>query len=172
MTDKTKWSYLAGLFDGEGSITICRRSGFDKRVGRSYPAFIFTIQITNTNLTLMKWLITNFGGVYYSANATRPEHWKPSYQWRVKGRKNEEQMLLSVLPYLVIKREQALLGLEYVRMLDVKDPVKREELMLRLRELNRRGKSVETNTLGSEMEKIESVLVGDDESAPVVTQAA
>jgi len=160
------WSYLAGLFDGEGCISICPRK--DKHGDN---AFIFCIQITNTNTTLMKWLIEHFGGVYYSQDGkSRKPNWKPSYRWRVKGRANEEEFLLGVLPYLVIKKEQAKLALEFVRMWQEKNPARRLEISNRMCELNRRGVSVETNTLDSEKEKIESVLTSNCESEFAVTQ--
>jgi len=162
------WSYLAGLFDGEGCISICpRRDKYNDN------AFIFCIQITNTNTTLMKWLVEHFGGVYYSQDGkSRKSNWKPSYRWRVKGRRNEEEFLLGVLPYLVVKREQALLALEFVRMWQEKDPTRRNEIMTKMRELNHRGKSVETNTSDSEEEKIESVLVSDNKSDLAVMQVS
>jgi hypothetical protein len=160
------WSYLAGLFDGEGCISICERK--DKQGDN---AFIFCIQITNTNTTLMKWLVQHFGGVYYPQDGkSRNPKWKPSFRWRVKGRKNEEEFLLGVLPYLVIKREQAILALEFVRMWQEKNPIRRLEIAQRMRELNHRGVSVETNTLDSDLEKIESGLIGNNESELVVTQ--
>jgi hypothetical protein len=163
------WSYLAGLFDGEGCISICERKD-----AKGDNAFIFCIQITNTNTDLMKWLVSHFGGVYYSQDGkSRKANWKPSYRWRVKGRKNEEEFLLGVLPYLVVKREQALLALEFVRLFQVKDTTRRLEIATKMRELNRRGISVTTNTLDSEQsEKIESELIGDNESAPTVTLVA
>jgi hypothetical protein len=162
------WSYLAGLFDGEGCISICKRKD---KFGDN--AFIFCIQITNTNTMLMKWLVEHFGGVYYSQDGkSRNPKWKPSFRWRVKGRKNEEEFLLGVLPYLVIKRKQALLALEFVRMWQEKNPARRLAIAQRMCELNHHGKSVETNTLDSDLEKIESVLVGNDESALAVTQEA
>jgi hypothetical protein len=158
------WSYVAGLFDGEGCISICNRK--DKHED---TAFIFCIQITNTNTTLMKWLVEHFGGVYYSQDGkSRNPKWKPSFRWRVKGRKNEEEFLLGILPYLVIKREQALLALEFVRMWQEKNPTRRLEIAQKMRELNHRGVSVETNTLDSNSEKIESVLVSNHENASLV----
>lgn len=162
------WSYLAGLFDGEGCISICTNN---THTGTGY---VFCIQITNTNQKLMKWLIEHFGGVYYSQDGTsRPAHWKPSFRWRVKGRKNEEEFLLGVLPYLVVKREQALLALEFVRGWYERDPAWRNEIATKMKILNRRGISLETNTLDAEdSAKIESVLTGDCECALPVTADA
>lgn len=163
------WSYLAGIVDGEGSIGISCSQREDR--GCSYKQYELFISIRNTDVRLMKWLIEHFGGVYY-ANPVE-KGWKPSWHWRPKGHKNKELLLLGLLPYLVLKRDQALLGLEYLRLGATNCPSKRHALCLRTRELNRRGESVETNTLDSgNSEKIESGLTGDSESAPDVNQVA
>lgn len=179
--DKTKWSYLAAMIDGEGCISIARRvsdhkvrNEYKSRVknstGRVMP-YSFRVAVDNTSLTLMKWLIFNFGGVYYTKNMAVANH-KTSYNWRPKGRANIEAVLLGILPYLVIKQEQAEIGLEYVRMNGEKNPDKREELYSRMRDLNRKGTAVTTNTptfLAVNAEgMIESDLTGDCERAPVV----
>jgi len=159
------WSYLAGIVDGEGNISITQNT---RKNGWNQFQFLFSIK--NTDLRLMQWLVENFGGVYYnqpSSNLT----WKLSYSWRPKGRKNKEEILLGILPYLLLKKEQALLALEYVRLDPHVQSPRRREIAKRCTELNQRGKSVETNTLNSEpSEMIESDLIGDNKCAPVVTQ--
>jgi len=170
-----KWSYLAGIFDGEGTVYIGLMT--DKR--RTF----LKVGITNTDLTLMKWLIANFGGAYRSEAR---ENYRLIYRWGPKGKKNRENFLLGVLPYLIVKREQALLALEFDRM-NCSDPEKRDGIRLRIQALNR--DSVETNTQDnlpnchvhicgpsypSNLKdlKIESELTGDRKSDPVVTQEA
>jgi hypothetical protein len=152
-----KWSYLAGIFDGEGTIYIGLMT--DKR--RTF----LKIGITNTDLNLMKWLIENFGGSYRS-EARR--NYRLIYRWGPKGKNNREKFLLGVLPYLIIKREQALLALEFDRM-NCSDPEKRDKIRLKIQALNRG--SVETNTqdCSPTEQKIESELTGDRKSAPAVT---
>lgn len=158
MNDKINWSYLAGIFDGEGTIYIGLMS--DKR--RTF----LKVGITNTHLGLMKWLVKNFGGAYLSEQR---QSYRLLYRWSPKGKKNREIFLLGVLPYLIVKREQALLALEFDR-LNESNPEKRDKLRLRIQALNRG--SVETNTQDRSFSepKIESELVGDGQSAPVVTQ--
>ena len=165
MSEQTNWSYLAGLLDGEGHISLLKN-----RPHRQAEGFVLTLEIgiTNRSLPLMKWLIQKFGGVYYHRSSDNP-NWADRYDWSPKGRKNREELLLGILPYLLIKREQALVALEFLRI-DGKDPEKRLALVNRLTELNRRGKSVTTNTQEISQEvKIESELVGDHESDPMVT---
>jgi hypothetical protein len=169
--DKLKWSYLAGIVDGEGCVSLSAYHRTDNLDGQWRYSFAFSI--VNTDLKLMKWLISNFGGVYYTKGNGGNSNWKMSYLWRPKGRRNTEQLLLALLPYLVVKREQALLGLEWVRLDGENNPQKRLAMVEKMRLLNQRGPSVETNTLDSgQPEKIESNLIGNNECALAVTQDA
>lgn len=129
------------------------------------------IHLTTTCLKSAKWLVATFGGVYYATSHSNP-NWKDFYRWVPKGKANKEELLLSMLPYLIIKRDIALVALEFLR-LDGQCPEERKRLCAKARLLTRRGKSLETNTLGSEQsEKIESDLMGDHESAFAVMQIA
>jgi hypothetical protein len=171
--DKTKWSYLAGMVDGEGCIGMWRtkaRAHDFATSGKTYGSFNLRIQIYNTSEELMKWLVANFGGVYHSRVLASVKH-KNSYNWRPKGEANTKKMLLGMLPYLVIKREQAKLALEYIA-LPRNSPKEREPLYQRIRQLNQKGKSVTTNTLNcsDSEQKIESDLAGDRESDLAVMQ--
>jgi hypothetical protein len=118
----------------------------------------------------MKWLISNFGGVYHCKVEATDKH-KAAYEWRPKGENNTKRTLLAVLPYLVIKREQAILALKYID-LPRNCPKEREPLYQRMRELNHKGPSTVTTNTSSASDpsevKIESDLIGDYESAPHV----
>ena len=172
-TDKMKWSFLAGIFDGEGTLSCWRtkpRAHDYKESGKTYDSFNMRVTIPNTSLKLMKWLITNFGGVYAVKREANEKH-KASYEWRPKGEGNTKQFLLGVLPYLVIKDEQAKLGLRYTD-LPHKSPKEREEIYIKLSILNQKGPTtLTTNTPNNSYElKIESDLISDNESELVVTQ--
>jgi hypothetical protein len=157
MNNANKWSYLAGVFDGEGSVGI----GFHKLNSSTH----LVVSLSSTNLELMKWCLKHFGGVYYVQS--RGVH-KTEFKWMPKGKKNREIFFLGILPYLIIKRKQVLLALEFDR-LNSCNPELRMQMREQMFSLNKG--SVETNTQdSSDEEKIESVLIGDNESAPVVTQ--
>lgn len=94
MNEKT--AYLAGIIDGEGTIYAIRR----RRSVRVY--------VVNTDERLIRWLEREFGGLVYRRE---PRHgWKAKFEWHVVSR-DVSRILTLVLPYLVIKREQAELGL-------------------------------------------------------------
>ncbi|MGH7750070.1 MAG: hypothetical protein ACREQ5_35685, partial [Candidatus Dormibacteria bacterium] len=124
----------------------------------------------------MKWLVKNVGGRFYTrtANGYGKKPGKIQYVWHPSGAKNREKFLLGILPYLVIKREQAEIALEFLRVgLYKKDPAIRKALVEKCIRLNRGEESVETNTLNDSQEsKRESGLIGDGESALAVTQDA
>jgi len=156
---------VAGLVDGEGTICANKRTQGDYQL---------QVAIYNTSLKLMRWLVERVGGRFYvrSCKSWNGKEGKPQYMWLPSGKRNREEFLLAVLPYLVIKTEQAKLALEFLR-LPYGSSVQREELAQKISLLNRREESVTTNTLnGSEEPKIESGLAGDSKSAPVVTQTA
>lgn len=168
-------------FDGEGHITIARTDRPRIRKNRKNQAldtavrFSIVMAVTNTDARLMVWLEKYFGGKAYYNNKSKNPNSKPKHRWHVMGREHQERILLGILPYLVLKREQALIALEFIRMNSEINPLKRQELYERMKPLNRRGKLVETNTTDSVepvTEMIESDLVGDYESAPAVTQMA
>jgi hypothetical protein len=176
-SDKTKWSFLAGIFDGEGSFTCWRtktRAHDYEESGKVYDSFNVRLTIPNTSIQLMKWLVSNFGGTYSLKREATEKH-KAAYEWRPKGLNNTKKMLLGILPYLVIKSEVAKLGLEWID-LPYNSGEKREQIFQRLKVLNQKGPlSVETNTLEDSITSesmIESDLIGDSKSGPVVTQVS
>lgn len=175
--DKIKWSYLAGIFDGEGNINIRSkpRKAIDYRNGKEviWNRSLLQMCIANTKLTLMKWLIQNFGGVYYTVKHDEIRNWKDSYIWKPKGQANMKKFLLGILPYSLIKQEQIKLALLYINFNGKGTVEQYKELAIKCRLLNQKGKPVTTNTLDTEESvKIESELHGDMQSASLVTANA
>lgn len=150
------WSYLAGLIDGEGTIQI----------NKTKKSFSIRVKIGNTDVRIMHWLIEHFGGVYYTETRSSEKH-RVLYQWRIKGSKNTENLLLGLLPYLVIKGEQAKIALRYLGATTTEE---RQICCDLIKPFNQRGASVTTNTPDCPVngQMIESDLIGDYESAPTV----
>lgn len=137
----TDLAYLAGLFDGEGTISC---SITETKKGNK--ALHKQLSIFNTNFTLITWIISRFGGTIHSRK--RNKVWKEEHQ--VKWSAEDGYWLLrAVLPYLVIKREQAelYLALHETKTTKVTTEIQeqRELLVARVRELNKRGTNKETN---------------------------
>ena len=100
----SKWPYLAALLDGEGTICL------HERAPDGQSAFFLQVVIYNSSMNLMRWLVSNFGGKFYTRTKQETAK-KIQYAWHPSGKKNRELLLLGVLPYLVVKREQAKLAL-------------------------------------------------------------
>lgn len=165
MNDKIKYGYLAGIIDGEGCLIISRSNR------GSYMNYYGRIHVKNTDTRLIKWLVDNFGGnVHTNIPADSAKH-AVAYSWYFSGDAHDKEvLLLALLPYLIVKREQAKVLVEFFRMTGEKNPEKREQLYQRMTALNKRGPTVETNTQVTEQVsvKIESDLISDDKSVQVI----
>lgn len=162
---KAKCGYLAGIIDGEGCITIGRGI---KKDTINYNAILM---VTNTDKNVIQWLKDNFGGNFYDSKPNNIVS-KPSYRWRLLKKSDLELLLLSIIPYLIIKKQQAKILLEFVRLSRNDDVQKRQELYSKIRALNKRGISVETNmqdALDQQSNVMrESELTGDSKNNPIV----
>lgn len=150
-TEGEKLAYLAGIIDGEGCLGVYKRQDKKGRV-MQWP---IKLVIANNSERLMKWLVVNFGGRYYERKGERENNlkWKKGYL-HVLGERKLTTLLPKVLPYLVIKQEEAQSVMEamdikledpfslrlqelYVKMRKLKDakgkgrPTKRQESFLR-----------------------------------------
>src|SRR5690348_10748961 len=97
--------YIAGFFDGEG----CVRAVLAKNRENAAGLHVF---ITNTYLPILKHFEQRFGGTVSLRNVENPKH-KTTYQWRISNRKGIKNFLEQISPFLIEKKEQALLALEY-----------------------------------------------------------
>ncbi len=103
VTENERLAYLAGLIDGEGCINISR-----------YPHGHHNIRltITGTDTRLIDWLLENFEGRFsYALRKEYPDQ-KTMLQWTLSG-ESVAKIIQSTFRYLVIKREQANLILDY-----------------------------------------------------------
>ena len=102
-------AYLAGIIDGEGCIDIPKQSKSTVRVPRT-----IRIVITNTSPILIDWLVHKFDGKAYERKKGNYKHRCWSVYWHCR---KAEALLVEVLPYLKIKREQAELALSFQRLI-------------------------------------------------------
>jgi len=132
-------AYLAGIIDGEGCIQLVKKSNnhsFDAR-----------LSITNTNQDLLDWIYKRIGGLYYKNSWTyKQPTWKERHDLIFTNQK-ARSILHTVLPYLVIKKPQAELVLSYFDLIGIDGrhitkslADKREQLYLKMKELNKKGR--------------------------------
>lgn len=96
-------AYLAGIFDGEGSICVwmnCKR----------YDNMNVTVSIGMNDRQAIDLFRAAFGGSITIIKRANPRH-RNSLRWSVKCRK-AKPVLERLLPYLLIKKQQALLALD------------------------------------------------------------
>jgi hypothetical protein len=167
---KVKWSYVASMVDADGGIFLSRTTLYTSK-GNPYFGYDLKVSIANTSMILMKWLVKNFGGEFRPKQKGKLGK-KICYEWFVNGGHSKiEWFLLQLLPYMLIKRDQANLALQFVRLEGKQDPQKRAQLHLKMLSLNS-GTTPTTNTSNIVKMKIESDLHSDVQSAPVVTLVA
>jgi hypothetical protein len=97
--------YAAGLFDGEGFVTIQREKGNTIRYN-----LITGIQMTNR--AGIEYLAANFGGKIRKYLHKNP-NFLPAYTWVLYGHK-AHHFLKTILPFLKVKRQDAEIGIKFV----------------------------------------------------------
>ena len=95
-------AYMAGLFDGEGSIYM---------TGRWHGATI-AIKLTNTERILCQRLLENWGGNIQAVELKNEKH-RTIFRWYIYGKK-AKPFLLSIKPYSIIKTQLISLALEFI----------------------------------------------------------
>jgi hypothetical protein len=123
-------AYLAGIIDGEGTVYAQKIRG----------RFNVRIYVVSTDVRLVRWLEQNFGGLVYHRNSPTHATWKTKWEWVVDKRETT-RILELVLPYLIVKREQAELGIALRRDIEAKrgrdvDHAYRQMLGEKIRSLN------------------------------------
>ena len=111
---KTKRGWMAGFMDGEGLITI----GKQIRRNRPSPAFRAYAGACNTNRRVLEIFPEYYGGKIYRVNEKRTDEmggkWADQYQWYCPI-SSTKRFLLDILPYLRLKKKQAILVLEFIQ---------------------------------------------------------
>lgn len=84
------WNYIAGFFDGEGSLVYNKKR--------------FRISITQTNRNVLDTIktFTNFG--YVIKIQKRKNHWKNSWMFYIAKQEDIRTFLLKIISHLIVKR--------------------------------------------------------------------
>jgi hypothetical protein len=158
--DPIKLAYLAGIIDGEGSICAYKTypAGYNRYVNPSYRC---VLSICNTRKELLDWIDENFSNLnsgqkkyertIFKKNCRKDAKIKKYiYEWVVQGHRLAD-VLTQVFPYLVLKKRQAELAIEFRstfgkersfgkdKLLDPAIIQKREEILNELHKLNSKG---------------------------------
>lgn len=108
-------AWLAALIDGEGTISIWRERRPKNRSGVRYKAVVL---VTNTNLALLDALYQCVDGYACTHNARRANKKHKATFAVYVSRRAIRSLLEQIKPYLVAKRKQADLVLEFCRVME------------------------------------------------------
>ena len=131
-------AYMAGLFDGEGYISIRYQMQKDK-----YDTYSLMLGVNMVDSEPVELFSKSFGGKV-NLRHSKNKNWRPQYRWRIESDK-AVYFLKIMSPYLRLKREKAELALlfqENKRTYNYRpqeEKMKEAEYFLDMRILNRRG---------------------------------
>ena len=91
----TELAYAAGLFDGEGSISLVRQKN-----NRSHSP---QVSVASNDYEVLAWFQKHFGGSIVTKQPRMPTH-SVSYDWRLTDRRALTFLKL-IRPYLIIERK-------------------------------------------------------------------
>lgn len=109
----TEVSYMAGVVDSDGCISIGKMKGRYNKVQRNVnPRYVLALIVTNTDENLMNWLVKKFEGRMKSRKKVKSNH-KTTWNWTLDHGKALHVLRL-IKPYLIVKKEQAKTGIELI----------------------------------------------------------
>lgn len=104
---RTDLAYIAGILDGEGSISISQVKKNHKSMGHT-----LRISVTNTNEWICQWLHFNFGGTIRIRVKGIGWGKKDIWEWSIASQKALSFLQL-ISPYIKLKRPQVDLALQF-----------------------------------------------------------
>lgn len=104
--------WAAGIFDGEGSLTLANRLDSKGNVRGSVR-----LSVGATDRAMIDRLQALFGGPAWDGGPPRQEGWKRVWLWHVSGRA-VGIILKMIRPYVVVKGELADLAIEYAETIN------------------------------------------------------
>lgn len=95
---KTETAYIAGIIDGEGSISLIRQS-----CNQHHSP---VVSVASTDLELLEWLLSTIGsGTVIKKKNYNPSKHKDSYTYTII-RHAAIQLLEDIVPYLIINKKR------------------------------------------------------------------
>ena len=120
------WSYIAGFWDGEGTICIVRQN---RRNINFYPR----VFVSNCDRRILRIIKRSTGGTIIDASSGHPKHWKKLYRLLI-ATEDIPRVLSHLLFHLTVKRQQAIL------LLQALDKGLTYDRFRRMQKLNKKGR--------------------------------
>ena len=118
LTDKEK-GYIAGIIDGEGTICLHKRSW--KNIPKNNPGTVYYqpfIKIANSNFDMLLWIKNKLGVGTLKLSSEETERWKAGYCLAFSSNMIRK-FLPAIIDSLIIKKQQAFLVMEFMKMAKV-----------------------------------------------------
>ena len=105
---KTDLAYYAGLFDGDGSVTLSAQKARGRCIQTTYS---LSADLASTNEWICQQLKFAFGG---NITQYQPKNQRARMVWRWSiGSKNAQNFLEAIYPYLKLKKPQAEIAIKF-----------------------------------------------------------
>ncbi|MFA4872701.1 MAG: LAGLIDADG family homing endonuclease [Patescibacteria group bacterium] len=132
------WNYIAGFFDGEGSVTHNGKG--------------FRIHIPQTHLRVLQKIQDFIGTGHIAVVTKRKAHWKDNWLFYIAKQKDVKLFLQQVKPFVHVKKEHVFKALKAIQPL-----VDRQDARLKLAEY-RKKRALELRNKDYSYRKIGKVL--------------
>jgi hypothetical protein len=135
-------AYIAGFIDGEATIRVRRQAN---RASQYHPQ----IKIAQKSRAVLDYVAGCFGGWIreYQPHSLNGRACR-AFEWTLEGREAVLRIMLAIQPYVIVKRPQVALMIEFIREGEIPhppNPISSDELARRIRvfgqfkRLNHRG---------------------------------
>ena len=153
--DDIQFAYLAGIIDGEGTVTIHCHRQYNRPTSQLRPRLI----VSNTDQRMLKEIQHRHGGTVIPNSRKRRPGYKDVFLWRVAGANDLLFLLERVRPFLIIKARVADIMIGYLKsrlatrkdaaMVGITSPAYTPyevDAYERIRDLNNRGMTKKPNS--------------------------
>ena len=104
-------AYIAGIFDGEGSVDYAQRMEKKKKTRpTAYLTWRIRCEVSMTNKDVMEWIHKKVGvgslnlNIKNKSPSSKP-HWKDQWRWRCTHR-DALKFAKMIIPYAKVKKEK------------------------------------------------------------------
>jgi hypothetical protein len=108
-------SYIAGFFDGEGSVTI-QKQKYKSRNRNGLQLFLY-IKISNIDKDILEKIRAFFGTGYVCSNGRPKKNQRKSWQWQASAT-NALLVLKKLRPFMILKTRQVDLAIQFQERLN------------------------------------------------------